>query len=702
VDPLITVVIPCYNRAQTIGLCLRSVAAQTYPAIEVIVVDDASTDDSVAIAEAAGATVRRLGVNSGPAAARNLGAEHARGEILFFLDADVALEPGSVASAVAELRSAPDLGAICGVLGPESLRSQTLVAQYRALQMYHWWLAYEGPMTGLHTALCAMWARVFRELGPFDPDLRHTEAPEYGRRLSKRYRIRSTAAIAGVHDHDATLRTLLPKVFHRARASTVEWAGGDEVPSGALTRALGSVLVLLAALTLPLPLVAGTSAAALPPLLVAASLGLETGTYRRVIAARGFRIGLAFAAIHLLYQLTSAAGAAVGTAQRIAARRAALILLPVFTATALLLGSLWVRSAAGITTFPGGDLSVYREALRTMLDGGALYEFSQQGYPFVYPPFAALVLLPFAVPPLALAYWLWTLGSVLCVQASVWLLLGAIGVDVPDRRRHLVVGTAVVLPLSPVLGTLVLGNVNLALLLLILADLWWMRGRYRGLLIGVAAGIKLTPLIFVPYLLLTGRVRAGLTALTGFAGTIGLGFLLLPAESLAFWDGTFADSSRTTPPDEQTFGSSIRGVWVSLLPDAGNAGWLVLSALVAVAGTTVAVVAYRRGGELAGAVACGTTGLLVSPVTWYAHWVWCVPVLTLIAAPAVRGGRRSWALFGGLWLVFALPLPWWTVYRLGAVDVPMRDWVGPTELLYLLTGATLLALTVTRTREVAR
>jgi alpha-1,2-mannosyltransferase len=92
----------------------------------------------------------------------------------------------------------------------------------------------------------------------------------------------------------------------------------------------------------------------------------------------------------------------------------------------------------------------------------------------------------------------------------------------------------------------------------------------------------------------------------------------------------------------------------------------------------------------------------VSPVTWYAHWVWCVPVLTLIAAPAVRGGRRSWALFGGLWLVFALPLPWWTVYRLGAVDVPMRDWVGPTELLYLLAGATLLALTVTRTREVAR
>ncbi|MEV0326083.1 glycosyltransferase family A protein [Micromonospora echinospora] len=315
-DPLVSVVIPCYNRARTVAICVRSVRRQTYPAIEIVVVDDASDDGSAAIAEAAGATVLRLDTNSGPGAARNRGAAHARGEILFFLDADVALEPDSVAAAVAHLLSSPGLGAICGVLRPESLLTRNLVAEYRALQMYHWWLAHEGPMEGLHTALCAMRAEVFREVGPFNPDLRHTEAPEYGHRLRQRYEVRGTAAIAGVHDHDTTLRVLLPKVFLRARASAVEVRPGEAL-GGATARVLASGLVLAAALASPLPLVAGPAGLAVPLLLLAGATALEAGTHRRVVADRGLRFGLRFALVHLLYQLTSAAGAAVGTGQRL-------------------------------------------------------------------------------------------------------------------------------------------------------------------------------------------------------------------------------------------------------------------------------------------------------------------------------------------------------------------------------------------------
>ncbi|BCJ67365.1 glycosyltransferase family 2 protein [Polymorphospora rubra] len=315
-DPLVSVVIPCYNRARTVALCVESVRRQTHPAIEIIVVDDASTDDSAMIAASAGATVMRLPANSGPGAARNLGAAHAQGEILFFLDADVALEPDSVAAAVAELRSSPRLGAICGVLRPESLLSHNLIAEYRALQMYHWWLAREGPMEGLHTALCAMRADVFRELGPFNPDLRHTEAPEYGYRIRQRYDVRSTAAIAGVHDHDTTLKVLLPKVFLRARASAYEVRPG-EVLGGAASRVLASGLILAAALTTPVPLVVGAGGTVVPLLLLAVAVALEGGTYRRVVADRGIGFGLRFAAVHLLYQLTSAAGAAIGTTERL-------------------------------------------------------------------------------------------------------------------------------------------------------------------------------------------------------------------------------------------------------------------------------------------------------------------------------------------------------------------------------------------------
>jgi GT2 family glycosyltransferase len=314
-NPLVSVIIPSYNSHRTIRLCVGSVADQTYRPIETIVVDDGSSDGAAELAESVGATVLRTTVNGGQSTARNLGADHARGEILFFLDSDVALAPGSVAAAVTELRSSPRLGAICGVLGPRSLVSQTAVARYRALQMYHWWLAREGEMDGLHTALCAMRAEVFREIGPFDPGLRHTEAPEYGRRLRQRYEIRSTAAIAGVHDHDATLRKLLPKVFRRARATMLEWHGG-EVPSGAGSRVLASGLLLAAVLAVPLPLLVGVAGTVVPPALAAAAVALDAPTYRRVVADHGVRFGLQFTAIHLLYQLTTAAGAGLGSVER--------------------------------------------------------------------------------------------------------------------------------------------------------------------------------------------------------------------------------------------------------------------------------------------------------------------------------------------------------------------------------------------------
>ena len=91
--PLVSVIIPNYNYAKTLRLTLGSVRAQTYPALEVIVVDDGSTDDSIAVAESFGVTVLRTPSNGGCASARNLGVRHSSGEILFFLDSDVALAP---------------------------------------------------------------------------------------------------------------------------------------------------------------------------------------------------------------------------------------------------------------------------------------------------------------------------------------------------------------------------------------------------------------------------------------------------------------------------------------------------------------------------------------------------------------------------------------------------------------------------------
>lgn len=317
--PLVSVVVPCYNAGRTLRLCLESVAAQTYAPIELIVVDDGSTDDSVRIAEAAGATVVRTAVNSGQSVARNLGAERARGGIIFFLDSDVALDPAAVSTAVSILRSDPSVGAICGVYDLEPLLPPSRAARYRTAQQGVWFNEVDGTIPGLHSALFAIRREVFAEVGPFNPALRYTEDQEYGYRLSQRYEVRATLAIRGRHDHDATLRTILHKVFQRTRLGMPLWLRHRTLPGGAATgsRALASVFVLGAVLALPLPLLVGVVGAAVPPALIAVAVALDTATYRHVFTRHGVGFGLYFVGVHLLVTLTSAVAAGIGVLQHL-------------------------------------------------------------------------------------------------------------------------------------------------------------------------------------------------------------------------------------------------------------------------------------------------------------------------------------------------------------------------------------------------
>ncbi|MEJ3746353.1 glycosyltransferase family A protein [Actinomycetes bacterium KLBMP 9797] len=313
-NALVSVIIPVYNGVRTLALCLRSVADQTYAPLEVIVVDDGSTDGSAELARSLRVTVFRTPVNSGQSVARNLGAEHAHGRILFFLDADVALDRDAVELAVRALHADPRVGAICGVYGPEPLLPASRAARYRATQQYVWFNEVEGTIPGLHTALFAIRAEVFREIGPFNSALRHTEDQEYGYRLAQRYDVRATTAIRGRHDHDATLRAILRKVFHRTNLGMPLWLGHRTLPGGAATggRALASAALLSAVATLPLPLLVGPVGAAVPVGLAAAAVALDATMYRHAFASGGARFGLYFAAVHTLVTLTSAVAAGLG------------------------------------------------------------------------------------------------------------------------------------------------------------------------------------------------------------------------------------------------------------------------------------------------------------------------------------------------------------------------------------------------------
>jgi len=168
------------------------------------------------------------------------------------------------------------------------------------------------------------------------------------------------------------------------------------------------------------------------------------------------------------------------------------------------------------------------------------------------------------------------------------------------------------------------------LMLLVLADLARRPGRFQGVALGIAAGIKLTPLIFVAYFLITRRIRAAVVSAATFVATVLVGFLVLPGPSARWWSGLVLDTSRMTPPGVAPFNQSIRGV-LAQLPGVLHAPWLWLTLAIAVGLSGLAISAWysRRGMEAVGIFACAVTGLLISPVSWPHHWVWLIPGLAL-------------------------------------------------------------------------
>ncbi len=286
------------------------------------------------------------------------------------------------------------------------------------------------------------------------------------------------------------------------------------------------------------------------------------------------------------------------------------------------------------------DESVYRAAGAAVLGHhGMLYSLrlGSPRLPFTYPPFAALLFA--AASPFSFASWQLALAaaSILMLPAIAHLSLGLAGHGPgAGRIAGALALAAASLWLEPVQKTLLFGQLNLLLLVLVVADLAMPdTRRWKGVGIGMAAGIKLTPLIFIPYLLLTRRRRAALAGLVTFVVTVVLGFVLLPGDAGAYWDGGFGKPGDSP---ERLVNQSINGA-IQRAMHGGTAAvavWLGLAALMCAAGLATAAAASRHGRELLGIVVCGVTGLLVSPISWTHHWVYVIPGLALAACKTVR------------------------------------------------------------------
>jgi len=317
--------------------------------------------------------------------------------------------------------------------------------------------------------------------------------------------------------------------------------------------------------------------------------------------------------------------------------RAATILVGLAALTAYLLP----RLAAPGRNWPLWDVRVYWWGGQQAARGGVLYAPAAR-YSFTYPPFAAALFGIAAAHGSegALAAVI-TAASIGALTALCALSLGAAGVR---RRPETVFAvTALALLTWPVVYTLRLGEVNLIVAALVGSDLLRRHDGHwaQGIAVGLAAGIKLTPLIFVAYLLVTRRARAAATAAAAFAATVVLGALLLPSPSRVFWlDGVFYDQNRIGDPanlSDQSLSGAVARLAGGL--DPGYRWWAIAALLTGLTGIAVAAWAHQRGRRLAGVTCCAVTGLLISPFSWTHHWVWAVPLLVALAATAWR--RRS-------------------------------------------------------------
>jgi alpha-1,2-mannosyltransferase len=183
------------------------------------------------------------------------------------------------------------------------------------------------------------------------------------------------------------------------------------------------------------------------------------------------------------------------------------------------------------------------------------------------------------------------------------------------------------------LDTLLFGQVNLLLLAMILMDTLMISGRYRGILVGLATGIKLTPGLFIVYFVITGQRREARNATLALAVTVLAGFLVQPSSAWAFWTKYMLDPART---GNVTYSGnqSILATVARLTRNADPPQVLTLGLTIGVVAVALLLARrlYLRREVLPSVCVIGVATVLASPISWTHHWVWCIPCVGVVAA----------------------------------------------------------------------
>lgn len=310
-----------------------------------------------------------------------------------------------------------------------------------------------------------------------------------------------------------------------------------------------------------------------------------------------------------------------------------------------------------------------------------------------------MVFYPLHLLPFGLVAFVWTIGIVAAlygvVRVSQSLLTEAPAVG---DRRVAMLWTAAGIWTEPLRSTFDYGQVNVVLVLAILLAVrsrrWWL----SGLLVGLAAGIKLTPAVSGLYFAGARRWATAAFSAAVFFATIGLSILVIGQQARFYFTDLLGDARRVGPVGT-SFNQSWRGGVSRILGHDAGYGPAVLAGIAVTA--VLAVLAWRAIGgatdRLGAIVIVSLFGLLLSPISWTHHWVWLIPLMIwLLHGPLrVETGAR---ILGWGWLALTLiGVPWLLSFAQPTIWEISRPWyLAWAGLIYIVATLATLAWIASR------
>jgi alpha-1,2-mannosyltransferase len=328
------------------------------------------------------------------------------------------------------------------------------------------------------------------------------------------------------------------------------------------------------------------------------------------------------------------------------------------------------------------DLHVYIGGSAALNHPGTLYDYVYADQtpdfplPFTYPPFAAVVFYPLHLLPFGLVAFAWQLGIIVALYGVVRVSQRLL--NITDGRRAAMLWTAVAIWIEPLRSTFDYGQINVVLVLAVLWAVYSSRWWVSGLLVGLAAGIKLTPAVAGLHFVGARRWGAAVFSAVVFLCTVLLSLLVVGGQARYYFTDLLGDAGRIGPIGT-SFNQSWRGAISRILGhDAGYGPWV----LAAIAVTAIlAWFAWRAVGaftdhldRLGSIVVVSLFGLLLSPISWTHHWVWLLPLMIwLIEGPYRYLGEAQ--ILGWGWLVLTLVgVPWLLSFAQPTIWVISRPW----------------------------